>query len=226
MSFSTTPRDWRRRTSPKWFPILCRVRPKTSTRSNFGDVDAVQRHDAGPSPRWSGQCHVRVSHDGGLPTTLLGGTSIKQSRDRQIDSDMTLSVIDPEAFRTPPDCQKLTGFNSAAHELPLDEQLDDLERRRQRRPQLVTTVASMRHSVLRSRSAVLDAACCYRRRDGAWSVCVGHTYVLCKNGWTDCKPVWGKICPFPLNIAHFRGSFGWKLQSIIPEFAIPVGNNI
>lgn len=55
-------------------------------------------------------------------------------------SDVTLNVVDDEAFQTPSHCQLLTGFNSAVHELSAQEERFDLERRR--RP--FTTAAANR----------------------------------------------------------------------------------
>jgi len=37
---------------------------------------------------------------------------------------MTLRVIDPHAFWTPDDCQQLTGFDFAVHEMSPNSQLD------------------------------------------------------------------------------------------------------
>jgi len=45
-------------------------------------------------------------------------------------SDMTLRVVDPEAFQTPPGCQMLTGFNAALHDDVTD---GDQQRGRRRR---------------------------------------------------------------------------------------------
>lgn len=60
-------------------------------------------------------------------------------------SDMTLSVVDTEAFQTPPGCQMLTGFSSPAAHRDVS-QVDDLQRRRR---QFLTAAAAAGTSTCR-----------------------------------------------------------------------------